>query len=128
MQRDMDVVRQILLEIEETGALVYDKADRKYLEGLKPTADEVQEQDVEQYHYLLLVDAGFIRASERNKWWIEGLSWDAHDFLDAIGEESRWDGVKQHFKDQGKDVSSMPLQIVKNVAIRLIADAVSSGL
>ena len=127
MKRDMDVVRQILLEIEETGECDYGKADRKYLGGTEPTPDEIREKEVKQYHFQLLVDAGFIRTLS-NKWWVEGLSWEAHDFLDAIREESRWDGVKQHFKDQGKDVSSMPLQIIKNVAMRFLADVVSSGM
>ena len=127
MKRDMDVVRQLLLEIEATGELDYSQADRKYLADLEPTPEEIHEQQVTQYHYLLLVDAGFIRTLE-NKWWIEGLTWEAHDFLDAVREESSWDGLKQHFKNQGKDVSSMPLQIVKNVAMRFLTDAVSSGL
>ena len=127
MRRDMDVVRQVLLEIEETGGLDHDMADRKYLKGLEPTMDEIREQEIKQYHYLLLVEAGFIRTLE-NKWWIEGLTWEAHDFLDAVREKSSWDGVKQHFKDQGKDVSLMPLQIVKNVAMRFLTDAMSSGL
>ena len=128
MQRDMDVVRQILLEIEETGGLDHDMADRKYLKGLEPTVDEIREQEIKQYHYLLLVDAGFIRTSERNRWWIEGLTWEAHEFLDAVREESSWDVVKQHFKDQGKDAASMPLQIVKNVAMKFLTDAISTGL
>ena len=127
MKRDMDVVRQILLEIEETGECDYSKADRKHLGGTEPTPDEIREQEVKQYHFQLLVAAGFIRTLS-NKWWVEGLSWEAHDFFDAIREESRWDGVKQHFKDQGKDVSSMPLQIIKNVAMRFLADVVSSGM
>ena len=127
MRRDMDVVRQVLLEIEETGGLDHDMADRKYLKGLEPTMDEIREQEIKQYHYLLLVEAGFIRTLE-NKWWIEGLTWEAHDFLDAVREESSWDGLKQHFEDHGKDVSSMPLQIVKDVAIKFLTDAMSSGL
>lgn len=127
MKRDLEIVRQILLEIEETGLCQTSVVDLKYLQGLEPTPEEIRDQAAKQYHYLLLVDAGFIRTLE-NKWWIEGLSWEAHDFLDAVREKTRWDKVKQYFKDQGKDVSSVPLQMVESAAIRLLADASSFGV
>ena len=50
------------------------------------------------------------------------------DFLDAVREESSWDVVRQHFKDRGKGVSSMPLETINNVAMRFPADVVSSGM
>lgn len=127
MKRDMDVVRRILLEIEETGTCNTDTVNLKFLNGEQPTPEEIREHAITDYHYLLLVDAGFIRTLE-NKYWVKGLSWEAHDFLDAVREETRWDRVKQHFVDQGKDVSSMPLQVVKDVAMRFLTDLASSGM
>ena len=43
-------------------------------------------------------------------------------------KRTRWERVKQYFKDQGGDVSSMPLQVVKDAAMRFLTDLASSGM
>lgn len=88
MLRDMDLVRRILLEMEESndsrpGIMTYEDVD----------------DEVTSYHVKLLYDAGLIDAFDVSTpttliWKVKTLTWQGHEFLDAARDDSRWATAK----------------------------------
>jgi hypothetical protein len=96
MKRDFELLRKLLLDIE--GAEV----------DFSPyTAEQIL------YHKALLLEAGLAegpkpRYSSRKfseipiKVIIRKLSWEGHDFIDAIRDEGRWQKAKDWIREAGK--------------------------
>src|SRR4051812_16606209 len=90
MKRDMDLVRKILLKLEEdtdTGMVINFTID-----GYEP--------DLVSYHVYLLSDAGLLHAKNVSdltyfEWAPSFLTWAGHEFLDASREEGRWQKAKK---------------------------------
>ena len=115
MKRDMDLVRKILLEVEELPG-PRPKLRELEIEG----CDEVQVQ----YHLKLMSDAGLIDTYEAGdpgklKLLPQGLTWDGHDFLDAAREESRWRKAMASIKQKAGAVS---FEVVKQVLVSIAKD------
>jgi hypothetical protein len=85
MERDMDLVRQVLLEIEKqpfTGDWIDLSIDSH-------TPEEIT------YHVMILFEAGLIEAEEVSDfsnvdWKPIRLTWEGHEFLEAARDDSRW--------------------------------------
>ena len=113
MTRDMDLVRSIMLEIEEhqdPGSPVRLKA-----EGYSP--EQVAG------HVRLLVEAGLIDAVNfstlgRVDWRPKTLTWAGHEFLDATRNNTVWQKVKAEIKDRGV---TLPFQLIQELAMRVAA-------
>lgn len=110
MKRDMDLVRLILLKIEET-----ENPDELYnfiIEGY--TREELI------YHLGLLNEAGML--SDYNPVYAGGgvyfysvskLTWEGHDFLDSIRDNSQWKKIKDTAKEHGLP---MVIDVIKTLA------------
>ena len=102
MQRDMDLVRRILMEVEGAPHGSWIELN---IEGY--SADEVS------YHVMLLAQAGLITAIDDNgldenisKGWVAtGLTWSGHEFLRAARDDSRWQRAKRMMAQSGKTLS-----------------------
>jgi hypothetical protein len=99
MKRDMDLVRQLLLEIEEVPARGTYLTTESELAGDDPA--------VLREHLWLLNDAGFLHgyfaeasAADADDG-CEGLTWRGHDFLDAARSESIWQEAKARLTASG---------------------------
>jgi len=88
MQRDTDLVRQILLDLEARGS---------YADWLDIDIEAYSPEQVD-YHLELLVEAGFIRVSATGRELARGhplrLTWEGHELLDAVRSEDRWGAVR----------------------------------
>lgn len=89
MKRDMDLCREILLEIEG-----YEGAP-----GMLELSSEKGSEDYISYHVKLLYEAGLIEAMDASgmnsfKWYPVSLTWQGHEFLDAARDETRWNKAK----------------------------------
>ena len=146
VKRDMEMVRQILLEIESTDKCVFDFGETgeksvtmlnrphnmaRFVYELQERGGVVDPEVAERfkskvYCYGLLVNEGWI--VEANEWRIENLSWEAHDFLDAMRDDSRWSRVKQYVKDRGEDASMMPFSTLKAIGEKLLTNFMESGV
>ncbi|QBK31616.1 DUF2513 domain-containing protein [Roseitalea porphyridii] len=82
MKRDMDLIREVLLQIEDgCDAFDYDE-----FEG---------EADYLEYQLVLLRDAGFIDAHLLDSSCaINKITWDGHDFLDSVRDPEIWRKTK----------------------------------
>ena len=89
MKRDLDLIRLILLAIE---------ADALYRTGrhghFRLSIPGYHDDNV-QYHLALLHEAGFLVAQVMNyDYFVTRLTWDGHEFLDTIRNDSIWNRAK----------------------------------
>ncbi len=108
MKRDMDLIRKMLLEIEEIPAgEVYETDD-----SVIPTEPEVLCE-----HFELLADAGFLKNPQSEmsgSGFCLGLSWDGHDLLDSIRPQQRWDMIRSK---TGEALNSLTFGLLKELGI-----------
>ena len=122
MKRDMDLCRLILFKIEDeyrSTALINLQIDGYDVETIA-------------YHCDLLFEAGLIKsykptyASDEIYFFSVGaLTWEGHDFLDKIRENSMWNRTKNNIKE---NALPMTLEVIKSVATSFINDRLSKYL
>lgn len=118
MQRNWDLIRRILLKLEE-------KADPRSL--LQP--DEINGYDsiTVSYHFKLLNNAELITATslcstEQYRYAAISLTWQGHELLDQIRNDSIWNKVKSTLQSKSLDLS---FESIKTVATAIIAGMLS---
>ena len=124
MMRDMDVVKKVLLAIEENYKTValfnYDLK----IDGL--------DMETTAYHCKILHDGGFV--SDYKAQFADGhiylfrvgsLTWEGHDFLDKIRDDSTWAKTKETIKSKGLP---MTLDAIKTVANGIIKASVEAAM
>ena len=109
MQRDMDLIRKIVLAAEP---------------GPPFPAIVGYTDDAIKYHKMLAIDAGLLKGTWREDntratnipaaVMIKDVTGDGHDFIQAIREEENWSKVKKFLADTGKQLT---IEMVK-VAVR----------
>ena len=115
MERDMDLVRKILLEVEKipcTGGFY-----RLELEGYS-------DQQI-SYHLFLLAEAGMVEIVDGSsksgiQALVKRLTWEGHEFLDAARDETRW----RKLKGAMSKVGGFVLDVAKPILIGLMKDQV----
>ena len=100
MQRDMDLIRQVLLSAE-AGPPYPD------ISGVPPEAV--------RYHQMLAIDAGLLNGQHRTYMdnvtdvpdvvMVQGVTWQGHDFLAAVRDDNMWTKLKKYLTDSGKAVT-----------------------
>lgn len=122
MKRDMELCRKILFTIEE-----------KYVDSALYNL-EIEGYTPEQVSYNagLLHEAGLISSyavqNADNHLYMFGvghLTWEGHDFLDKIREDTVWNKTKSVIKDK---VLPMTLDVIKEVASALITASVQGAV
>jgi len=118
MKRDMDLVREILLKVEEStndprGFITLD------LPGRSP-------QEV-SYHVMLLSEAGWLEASNHSSsagysWKPKRLTWQGHEFLDNARNDTVWNSTKAKVKET---VGSASLEVFKGLLAQGVAAALA---
>jgi len=96
MKRDMDMVRELLLRIEELHLPAGTAAFLSVTE--EPLALPGDDRDSIAYHMRLLMDAGFIDSTKTqgaDSFGLRGLSWRGHEFLDTIRDPEIWRQTKE---------------------------------
>jgi len=118
MKRDMELVRNLLLEIE------------RHPEAYAPVAIEVPgyQKDMIGYHLALLLDAGLIEGSAgmimgqkypRVK--VKRLTWAGHEFLEAAREDTRWKSAMTVVKEKG---GAITFEVLRALLVSLMKTAV----
>ena len=119
MKRDWDLIREVLLKIEEKADTVVAELD---VEGFPPA--EIN------YQLRLLYGADLIEcvvAEYRDKdptYWPKTLTWEGHDFLDAIRNEDVWTKTKTTVEDK---VGSVTFEVLKAIAIEIAKGMLGLG-
>lgn len=112
MKRDYELIRKILLKVEENNGKVLEyKTDKSPQEA---------------YHCDIMIQAGLLdgkllRKGLNTPSWILNrtvqvydLTWEGHNFLDSIREETVWKKIKKEIGDKSGQVS---FEILKDLAI-----------
>lgn len=122
MKRDMDLCRLILFKIE-------DEYKSTALSNLQIDGYDIE---IIAYHCDLLFEAGLIKsykptyASDKIYFFSVGaLTWEGHDFLDKIRENTMWNRTKNRIKE---NALPMTLEVIKTIATSLINDQISGYL
>ena len=122
MKRDMDLVRDILLKVEE--------AERALPVGA--FYDLRASKDVVDYHLELLIAHGFLDGTLHGSWGsrvvggeIDGLTWDGQDFLEAVRDERVWRAVKKAVYEA---VGSTTFDVVKATCSMVATSMIKSHL
>ncbi len=120
MKRDIDLVRKLLLYLEEkpNGNIVKDIE----LEGY--SKDELQ------YHFILMDQAGLLscerevssRTSDRViRVYPFNLTWQGHEFIEAARNESFWNKAKEIVKSKS---GALSVDVVKALLIAMAKESV----
>lgn len=119
MQRDMELIRKILMVIEQTPT---GYAPELEIEGYLSTQVG--------YHAYLLIDAGLAHGhevsaigSEAPQGLIISLTWEGHEFAEAARDDRRWNRAMGMVAEKGGDVT---LDVLKQLLVSLMKG--SSGL
>lgn len=108
MKRDMELIRKILFDLEERKEK--DFVGYYNLEGY--STDEVE------YHLELMVEKGllkgkFVYADGRMLFSSLKISWEGHDFLDSIKNDTIWKMIKDSLKEKGLELGQVSFEILK---------------
>jgi hypothetical protein len=121
MERDLELIREILLRLDQNTA------DKDWLTTAGfPEAS----RDAVAYHVELLEEAGLaeaaiglVEAAARPAtgvyFRVERLTREGHDFLDAVRNDAVWDRTKETLRSKGL---SFAFEIVKSVATSVARD------
>jgi len=121
MKLDMDLVRKILIVLEE------------YPHGFYNQFLSIEGYSEEQigYHITLMEEAGLLRAidatsmeSQSPEAMPQRLTWQGHEFLDACRDDGRWAKAKDIFRQAG----GVSFDIAKEVLVRLMMTSVTTIL
>ena len=122
MKRDMELCRKILFAIEEQYV---DTA----LHNLK-----IPEYTMEQvaYHCKILKEAGLITnykalfaSNHIVGFGVGSLTWEGHDFLDKIREDTIWNKTKGLIKNKALP---MTLDVIKEIATAVISETLKGAM
>jgi Hypothetical protein (DUF2513) len=112
MKRNMDLVRDLLLKIEEL-----DLGDGNWVD-----VSDMSDDGNELYQHLILMrDEGLIEGSDRQFAGKDGflptsLTWAGHDFLDSVRDPEIW----QKTKDGAKAAGGFTVELLAEIAKGLI--------
>lgn len=125
MKRDMELVRKILLKIEEeyrSSSIINLRIDGYDMETVA-------------YHCRILNDAGLVSDYEgkyaSNKlymFWVGPLTWDGNDFLDKIRDNSVWHKTKEVITQKGLPLVLDTIKTVANAFITAAAEGVANSI
>ena len=122
MKRDLDLVRKLLLDLEE-------KSDNEFANDIE--VDGYSEEEV-RYHLVLMYEAGLLRGEIRTRGPISvskvvehvypvGLTWDGHEFLEAARNDTFWQRAKEMVKSKS---GALSMELVKEVLIAMARKSV----
>jgi hypothetical protein len=118
MKRDMDLIRKIVLAIE----------DGEHAQADHPLKIDGASESAIGYHAYLLVDAGLAegidattRGSDGPEYILTHLTWAGHEFADACRNETVWNQAKAKVK---QSVGSVTFDVFKELLVSFLKGAV----
>lgn len=113
MKRDWDLIRRILLKLEEKS----DSTGFLYSTDIPPF-----DKEKVAYHYDLLYQAGLINGEPIltigcKDFYAQSLTWQGHELLDKIRNDTFWNKIQSTAREKSLDLT---LDSVKLIAGKLI--------
>lgn len=124
MRRNMDLCRDILLQMEDADRLLNQSIDELKEKGY--SLNEII------FHCRLLHEHGFIKECIVNEVYgivaaliVYGLTWEAHDFISSIRQDTIWNKTKDVITQKGLP---MVLDVVKEISQSIVATMVQGAI
>jgi hypothetical protein len=121
MKRDMDTIRDILLEIESDKQFfsILTEDEAKILEVYDCEIVSPEQSKIIEHHLKLLDDASLIKGlcHRGGGYNVERLTMKGHNFLDDIRDPKIWKNTKSIAQKTGSYSISVIMEIAKNLAI-----------
>jgi hypothetical protein len=125
MKRDMDLVRGILLEIE--NSYVSTAICDLHIDGY--------DMNTIAYHCKILHEVGFISDYKAqyadNKLYsfrVGSLTWEGNDYLDKVRDNTIWRKTKDAIKDKGLPFAFDTIKIISTAFITAAAEGVANSI
>ena len=125
MKRDMDLIRKIMLKIEEeyrSSAIINLSIDG-------------YDRETVAYHCRILNDAGFVSDYEGRyasdqlyMFWVGPLTWEGNDFLDKIRDDGIWHKTKEVITKKGLPLIVDTIKTIANSFITAAAEGVANSI
>lgn len=120
MKRDMDLMRGILIEIENS--------DDDPLGWLEISIDGFSEMEV-SYQIKLLDEAGLIHAQDLSStdgmdFRAKSLTWQGHEFLDNAKDENVWKDAKRMI---GEKIESVSFTVLSAILVETVKRQIGLG-
>ena len=119
MQRDMDLVRYILLKAGDSDG---------YIDARDLLCDKYSDLGQIHYHIKIMTEAGLIESNIVAGWndeifesGIKSLTWNGNEFLDVVSNDTVWHRTKSKVLDT---VGNASIDVFKSVAINIISSMV----
>ena len=125
MKRDMDLIREILLKVEElyVDTAIYDLTIDGY------------DMATVAYHCKLLHNAGYIfdykaqyASNEIYTFSVGALTWTGNEYLEKIRDNSRWGKIKNTLIQKGLPFTIDMVKSVADAFITAAAEGVTKGI
>ena len=116
MKRDMDLIRKILLKIEDSLKFSF----------ISPFDIEGYDDEQISYHIELLDEAGLITARDLSTsseycWVPDRLTWTGYEFLEASKDDKRWEKAKSIILEKG---GNFTFSLLQTLLLQLMSNAV----
>ena len=122
MKRDMDLIRLILLRVEEQDPNT-SSYESITIDGY--TSDEVRE------HIKLLANAGMISDVHHDldgNVWVRSITWDGYDYLDKVRDNTIWKKTKDTIKEKGLPLIFDTIKTISSAFITAAAEGVANSI
>lgn len=113
MKRDMDLVREILIEISNGCFELIDGDDKE---------ESIKRNHLIAHHLKIMNQAGLLEVTLEldytNNYFITKepeITWEGHDFLDSVLNDNIWQKIKKKIKVEG---GAIPFSVLKSLAIK----------
>lgn len=120
MKRDMELVRTILLKLEEIP-----------LEEMSTFLEiDGYDQQTISFHVMLLDEAGLVRGTDASgfsdiSWFADRLTWEGYEFLEASKDDENWKRAMSLVASKG---GGMVFEVLKQILVAMARDAALAAL
>lgn len=124
MKRDMELVRKILLSLE-------DRNDTEHYLNIDGYSSEAV-----GYHCFMLYEYGLIRnfkaqSADNNPYYIffvSGLTWEGYDFLEKVRDDGTWQKTVRMITEKGLDTSIKTIGAIATAIITAATEGTVSAI
>lgn len=117
MKRDWELIRKILIKLEQMAEESLPLKDDQF-EGVDP--------DTVSYHFKImgqaeLIETDVITIRGNSLYSAKAITWQGHEFLDKIRNDTVWNKSKAMLKNKGIDLS---FDVLKSAATTIISQLI----
>lgn len=114
VKRDMELVREILLIVQARTDI-----------ASRPVEVDGKDKDTVERHVEMMVEGGLLKGhvqpggrSYGGQLTVSDMTWEGHDFLSALENETVWGKMKASFKPS--ELVGLPFSVLKDVGVSLL--------